>query len=57
MEGVKIRVDIGQSESVWEGTEFAICPRCKQVVRKEEIERKMHVCWAPGQIISGVILS
>jgi len=58
VEGVKIRVDnVLQSESMWEGTGFAICPRCKQVVRKEEIDSKSHICWNPGEIISKVIVS
>ena len=58
MEGVKIRFDnLVQSESMWEGTEFTVCPRCKQVVRKEEIDSKIHICWNPGEIISKVILS
>lgn len=57
-EGIKIRVDnVLQSESMWEGTEFAVCPKCKQIVRKEEIDSKIHVCFNPGEIISEVIMS
>jgi hypothetical protein len=44
-------------ESEWEGTDFAICSKCKQVVRKDEIKRKMHICWDPREIISEVIMS
>jgi len=40
---------------MWDGTEFSVCPKCKQVVRREEIDRKIHVCWNPGEIISDVI--
>ncbi|MDI6826707.1 MAG: hypothetical protein QMD36_06030 [Candidatus Aenigmarchaeota archaeon] len=56
-EGIRIRVNTVQSESGWEGTEFTICPKCKQVVRREEIERNMHVCWNPKEVISQVILA
>jgi len=28
----------------WEGIGYAICPKCKQVVRKEELENGTHIC-------------
>jgi len=56
LEGVKIRPDTIE-ESTWDGTEFTVCSRCKQVVRTEEIERKIHVCLTSKELISVAILS
>jgi acetyl-CoA carboxylase beta subunit len=28
----------------WEGTDYTVCPSCKQVVLKESIEKHTHVC-------------
>jgi acetyl-CoA carboxylase beta subunit len=56
-EGNRIRIDTGQLDTEWEGTDFMVCSKCKQVVRKEEIQRNWHVCWHPREIISTAILS
>jgi hypothetical protein len=67
-EGRKIRFDIGEGsmwkgtdytgeEAMWKGTDFMVCSRCKQVVRKEEIQRNLHTCWDSREIVSEVILS
>ncbi len=55
-EGIRIRVDTGEQSS-WEGTDFMVCPRCKQVVRIEEMRSRIHFCLNPRRVISEIILS
>jgi len=28
----------------WEGSSYTICPKCKQVVSKEDVARGLHFC-------------
>lgn len=28
----------------WEGTEYTVCPHCKQVVTRESLKNRTHIC-------------
>ncbi len=28
----------------WEGTDYAVCPSCKQVVDRESLNNHSHIC-------------
>jgi len=35
----------------WEGTDFTVCPLCKQVTKRDELFNGTHVCWSRSEFI------
>jgi hypothetical protein len=31
-------------ENIWEGTDYDVCPSCKQIVIKDELIKHRHFC-------------
>jgi len=40
----------------WEGTEYTVCPSCKQVVTRESLENRTHICQDRSDFIKESLL-
>jgi len=41
---VQIPTEVIKMENIWEGTDYDVCPSCKQIVIKDELIKHRHFC-------------